>query len=103
MELLIPELSEISAKLDTIMELLGQRSGDASRAAGLRTGSRPVGMMAVKEVAEYLGISKATVYQYASSRRLPFVKLGTRLLFRVDEIDEWVEAHARRPLGRSAT
>ena len=102
MEVLIPELSEISAKLDTIMELLGQRSGDGSR-AGRRADLRPIGMMAVKEVAEYLGISKATVYQYTSSRRLPYFKLGTRLLFRVDEIDEWVEAHARRPLGRSAS
>ena len=103
MEVFIPELSEISAKLDTIMELLGPRLGDKNRAVGLRTGSRPVGMMGVKELADYLGISKATVYQYTSSRRVPYFKLGTRLLFRVDEIDEWVEARARRPLGRSAS
>ena len=53
--------------------------------------------MTVVQVADYIGISRPTVYKYTSSRILPFLRIGRRLLFRVAEIDEWMEAHSEKP------
>ncbi len=48
--------------------------------------------ISVKEVADYMGLKPATVYQYVSERRIPFHKVpGSSLVrFKVSEIDEWM-------------
>lgn len=47
-------------------------------------------IMTVGSLAYYLGISKATVYQYATTGLLPAFKLGNRWRFSKKKIDEWV-------------
>lgn len=47
--------------------------------------------MDVGEVAEYLGISKGTLYNWAQQRKLPFVKIGWLIRFDKNEIDQWIE------------
>lgn len=46
----------------------------------------PEKFLSVKELAEVLGISSASVYQHARAGRLPHHRLGDRLLFRLDEV-----------------
>jgi len=43
------------------------------------------------ETAEYLRISKATLYNYVYKRRIPFHKVGGRVLFIFEELDMWIE------------
>ena len=43
------------------------------------------------EVAEYLGISKTLVYTLVREQRIPFIRLGKRLLFKLDSIDRWLK------------
>jgi excisionase family DNA binding protein len=43
----------------------------------------------VKEVAILLRISKRTVYDWVSQRKIPFRKAGDRTLFDRDEILDW--------------
>ena len=95
MEVFVPELAEIAAKLDTIINLLSSRSSDGSVQNRKELG----GTMTVKELSEYLGISESTVYKYTSGRLLPFLKIGRRLLFRAEDIDEWVKSHFQESIG----
>jgi excisionase family DNA binding protein len=45
----------------------------------------------VKEVAILLRISKRTVYDWVSQRKIPFRKAGDRTLFNRDEILDWTK------------
>lgn len=44
------------------------------------------------EIAEYLGVSKDTVYTWVSSKGMPGHRVGRFWKFKKDEIDDWVRA-----------
>lgn len=46
--------------------------------------------LSVEEIAEYLGVSKDTVYEWISRRELPAHRVGRFWKFKADEIDSWV-------------
>jgi excisionase family DNA binding protein len=49
------------------------------------------------EAAEYLGISRSTLYRYAEQERIESRKLGNRLEYRSSSLDEFKDQHIRRP------
>lgn len=46
--------------------------------------------LSVDEIAEYLGVSKDTVYTWVTSKGMPGHKVGRFWKFKRSEIDEWV-------------
>ena len=63
--------------------------------------------LTVGEVATLLRLSKQTVYDFVSTRRIPYRKAGDRTLFDRDEIIEWTKCDnrpepvsARRVIGQ---
>ncbi|MDO7485484.1 helix-turn-helix domain-containing protein [Peribacillus frigoritolerans] len=46
--------------------------------------------LTTKEVADYLGISTGLVYTLVRERKIPSVKLGRRILFKIDSVDRWL-------------
>lgn len=48
-------------------------------------------IMTMDELAEYLKISKSTLYKLAVENKLPGTKIGKRWRFHKDAIDEWVK------------
>jgi excisionase family DNA binding protein len=46
------------------------------------------GLLSVKEAAEYLGISESTIYTWKSQKRIPYIKVGRRVLFRRESLDK---------------
>ncbi len=55
-------------------------------------------LLAIDEVAEFLGISKDTIYKMVNQRRIPFVKVGRLLRFERDALDAWIRQHAEMPM-----
>ena len=51
----------------------------------------------VGHVAEYIGLSKHTVYTMVSQRRIPFVKVGRLTKFDLPTIDAWIRRHSVKP------
>ena len=45
----------------------------------------------VEEVADLLRCKKRTIYDMVEQERIPFRKVGGRLLFDLDEIIEWTK------------
>lgn len=43
-----------------------------------------------KEIADYLGISKSTLYKMTKQNKIPFQHVGKLLRFSRDEINAWV-------------
>jgi excisionase family DNA binding protein len=60
--------------------------------------ARPEPWVGVAEAAAHLSCPRSRIYALTSSGRLPCRRDGTRLLFRLSEIDRWLErGGARRP------
>jgi excisionase family DNA binding protein len=57
-------------------------------------GSRPMTerWLSVEEIAEYLGVSKDTVYAWINKRNMPAHRIGRLWKFKSEEIDEWVRS-----------
>jgi len=55
-------------------------------------------LLSAEETARYLGIKKATLYVWARTGKIPSVKIGTRLLFDVRDLDELIERKKRSRL-----
>ncbi|WP_275096152.1 methylation-associated defense system helix-turn-helix domain-containing protein MAD1 [Sedimenticola hydrogenitrophicus] len=48
--------------------------------------------LSVEEIAEYLGVSKDTVYAWINKRKLPAHRIGRFWKFKADEVDGWVRS-----------
>lgn len=46
----------------------------------------------LKEICEYLGISRDTVFKWIETKSMPAHKMGRQWKFKIDEVDEWVKA-----------
>lgn len=46
--------------------------------------------VSVEEIAEYLGVSKDTVYGWINKKDLPAHKVGRLWKFKTGEVDDWV-------------
>ena len=47
-------------------------------------------VLTVKEVADYLNCSTSVVRKMVLNKKIPFYRVGTRILFRKIAIDNWV-------------
>ena len=48
--------------------------------------------LSVEEIAEYLGVSKDTVYAWISKRNMPAQRIGRLWKFKTDDIDGWLRS-----------
>lgn len=49
-------------------------------------------LLSVRQAAAYLGgISEQTIYGWVCHRQIPFVKVGRRTMFRIEDLDEFIE------------
>lgn len=51
-----------------------------------------------EEMADMLGLSKATVYRLINKRQIPFNKIGGSLRFRKTDIDKFLDAGRIEPI-----
>jgi excisionase family DNA binding protein len=48
--------------------------------------------LSVEEIAEYLGVSRDTVYKWIAKKDMPAHKVGRFWKFKTEEVDEWVRS-----------
>lgn len=48
--------------------------------------------LSVDEIAEYMGVSKDTVYSWITAKGMPSHKMGRLWKFKRDEVDAWVRS-----------
>jgi excisionase family DNA binding protein len=54
-------------------------------------------LLDIDEVAEHLNISSHTVRALVRQRKIAFVKLGARVLFRQQDLDQYILSHLVQP------
>ena len=47
-------------------------------------------LLTVEEVATLLRLSPRGVYNLVAARRIPHIKVGTRVRFKVEQVEEWL-------------
>jgi len=52
----------------------------------------------VTEIAEYLGVSRELIYSMVSKNEVPHVRISSRILFKRESIDRWLEQLEKRPV-----
>ena len=50
-------------------------------------------LLSVSQLAEILGLKQITIYEWVHQRKIPFVKLGKRVLFRKQDIENFIESN----------
>jgi excisionase family DNA binding protein len=58
-------------------------------------------LLTAQEVAEILRVPRATVYELARQRRIPYLKVGRRTLFDPVALGDWIKAETVAPRVRS--
>lgn len=48
----------------------------------------------IRELSEYTGISKATIYTWVCQKRIPYVKISNLLRFDLRQIDGWIKTRS---------
>lgn len=48
----------------------------------------------LKEICEYLGVSRDTVFKWIDNKNMPAHKMGRQLKFKLDEVDNWIKSGA---------
>ncbi len=58
-------------------------------------------LLTVDEAAAYMGLARATLYEWTSMRKIEFVKIGRLLKFDQRQLDKWIDTHTvkARPHG----
>jgi excisionase family DNA binding protein len=57
----------------------------------------PQRLVGITDIAQYVGLSKHTVYTMVSQRRIPFVKIGRLTRFDLRSVDSWIKQHSVHP------
>ena len=51
-------------------------------------------LLSIPETAKVLKISTSSLYRLTSRKQIPFIKIGSRVVFQPAKIDAWLENHA---------
>jgi excisionase family DNA binding protein len=51
------------------------------------------GLLNAEQAAQYVSLSTSYIRKACAAKRIPFVRIGTRTLFRRSDLDEWISDH----------
>jgi excisionase family DNA binding protein len=94
----MPELEELLRSIvrDEVRHVIREELADfENRNADRR--SKAEALLNVKDAARHLGIRPSTLYKKAESIEIASVKIGSRITFRVPDLDAYVNSRRRSP------
>lgn len=50
-------------------------------------------LLSVNQLADILGLRKITIYEWVRNNKIPFIKLGKRVLFYPNDIEEFIKTN----------
>lgn len=56
---------------------------------------RAEGYINVKALADHMSVAKSFIYKLVSEKRIPFYKIGCRILFKLSEVEDVVRREMR--------
>jgi len=94
------ELAEALAQLvELLAERVARRQAELARESRLPQESSP--WLSIESAARYLDWPRQRLYKLSASGAIPHYKHERRLIFRRDELDEWLRGYAQAGRGDS--
>jgi excisionase family DNA binding protein len=59
-------------------------------------------LLTITEAATYLGLSKLTLYEWVSQRKIEYVKVGRLVKFDQRQLERWIDKHTIKALNPAA-
>ena len=53
-------------------------------------------IFSINEAANFLNLSPQTLYGFTSKRKIPFIKKGKKLYFKVADLEKWLETGRKK-------
>ena len=53
----------------------------------------------IEDVAEFCRVKPSVIKHWVYSRSIPYIKIGKRILFDEDDLQEWIERQKRGAIG----
>lgn len=60
----------------------------------LTMASEVLGLMTIEDLADYLKVTRRTIYEWLKTNKIPAIKLVGQWRFKKDKIDAWLENKA---------
>ena len=57
-------------------------------------------LLDIKEASKLVRLQPSTIYKMVCARKIPFTKLGGKLLFSVEKIERWVEQNTTNSINQ---
>jgi excisionase family DNA binding protein len=93
----LPEaVKHLIKDVEEIKNLLLNQS--ASQKPIINNGGTENDILTVEEVAQKLGLEKATVYNMTSKRQIPYFKSGGRIYFDRVQLTQWIRRDRRKTI-----
>ena len=91
---------ELSSAIDRLAHLLAAHMAECVRrilddSQSYSGSALAPGLLDVDGAAAHLSLSKSTLYKLSASGRIPKVQLGGRLLFRMEDLEEYINRNRR--------
>jgi excisionase family DNA binding protein len=51
------------------------------------------GLLTVRQLISLVGMSRTTIYEYVTAKRIPYLRIGTMIRFDPHAIAEWLRQH----------
>ena len=83
--------------------LAGMQLIEAHRGRSLPPAKTGSDVLTADEVAEFLGLDRKTVYDYAGRGEIPCQRLGKRILFSRAALVSWLSSCSKRPSASDST
>jgi len=55
-------------------------------------------LISIEEAVQYTGLAVTTLYKMVAPRRVPYLKVGSRLKFDVGQLDGWLKQNTVMPM-----
>ena len=55
-------------------------------------------LLTVRELAKWLRLSESHIYSLVSKKKIPFNKIGGKVLFDKQQIKNWIEGQSNKPI-----
>ena len=56
-------------------------------------------LLSIGDIARMLDLSIATIYKYVCQKKIPYLKIGSRVLFDEDKLDKWLQSKEVEPIS----
>lgn len=90
-KIIVTTPSELEALIQTTVRKAINEQSEGKEEKGSK-------ILSITEAARFLNLSPQTLYGFTSRQKIPFIKKGKRLYFKLADLEKWLESGRRKSI-----